>query len=75
MATRAHHPLQEKIQRLLDNAVDAGEETGCQAAVFIDGALAVDACAARPAFAYTCNLTHGTPGLRNALIALLESEA
>ncbi len=45
MTTRTHHPLQEKIQRLLDNAVAAGEEVGCQVAVFIDGALAVDACA------------------------------
>ena len=39
------HSLQEKVQRLLDNAVAAGEENGCQVAVFVDGKLVVDACA------------------------------
>ncbi|NLF22901.1 MAG: beta-lactamase family protein [Lentisphaerae bacterium] len=37
--------LQESVQRLLDQAVAAGEEIGCQVAVFLDGELVVDACA------------------------------
>lgn len=45
MTTRAVHSLQERVQRLLDDAVAAGEEVGCQVAVFVDGELVVDACA------------------------------
>lgn len=36
--------LQEKVQRLLDESVDRGTECGCQAALFINGELAVNAC-------------------------------
>lgn len=37
--------LQEKVQAILDRAVENGSECGCQAALFIDGELAVNAYA------------------------------
>ncbi len=45
MTSPMRQALQENVQRLLDQAVAAGEEIGCQVAVFVDGELAVDACA------------------------------
>ena len=37
--------LQEKIQALLDSFVEKGTECGCQAALYINGELAVNAYA------------------------------
>ena len=36
---------QKKVQDVLDRAVEAGTECGCQAALYIDGELAVNAYA------------------------------
>ena len=36
---------QKKVQEVLDRAVEAGTECGCQAALYIDGELAVNAYA------------------------------
>ena len=37
--------LQKKVQDVLDRAVENGTECGCQAALFIDGKLEVNAYA------------------------------
>ncbi|WPJ96880.1 serine hydrolase domain-containing protein [Coraliomargarita algicola] len=40
-----NHNLQEKVQSVLDAAVERGTECGCQAALYINGELAVNAYA------------------------------
>ena len=37
--------LQKTVQNVLDRAVENGTECGCQAALYINGELAVNACA------------------------------
>ena len=39
--------LQQKVQKVLDQAVENGTECGCQAALFINGKLEVSAYAGR----------------------------
>ena len=53
--------IQEQVQRHIDALVGAGAETGVQVAVYLDGALIVDAVAGTAGPATGRSLTSGTP--------------
>ncbi len=52
--------LQDKVQAVLDRAVEAGTECGCQAALFIDGELAVNAFAGYTDSTHQCKVDANT---------------